>query len=121
MGCKGWKDFYGYDEELSRLPEASRGKCASRVVRGVDIGPNSQAGRGRTASVAPSVGEVAPLFPQLEILGFIGQGGTGVLCRRGAGAGRMYWRGSGSDWLLPTKTDISAKKPCVHVSYNMET
>ena len=36
---------------------------------GVDLGPDSQAESGRTPFVAPSVEEVARLFPQLEMLG----------------------------------------------------
>jgi predicted Ser/Thr protein kinase len=46
---------------------------------GVDIGPDSQAESGRTPFVAPTPDEVARLFPQLEILGFIGQGGMGAV------------------------------------------
>jgi serine/threonine protein kinase len=46
---------------------------------GVDLGPDSQAESGRTSFVAPSVEEVARLFPQLEMLGFIGQGGMGAV------------------------------------------
>ena len=46
---------------------------------GVDLGPDSQGESGRTAFVAPSLEEVARLFPQLEILGFIGQGGMGAV------------------------------------------
>ena len=50
---------------------------------GVDLGPDSQGESGRTPFVAPPAEELARLFPQLEILGFIGQGGMGVLCRQG--------------------------------------
>jgi serine/threonine protein kinase len=46
---------------------------------GVDLGPDSQAESGRNSFVAPSLEEVARLFPQLEILGFIGQGGMGAV------------------------------------------
>jgi serine/threonine protein kinase len=46
---------------------------------GVDLGPDSQAESGRTAFVAPSLEEVARLFPQVEMLGFIGQGGMGAV------------------------------------------
>ncbi len=46
---------------------------------GVDMGPDSQAESGQTPFVAPSVEEVARLFPQLEMLGFIGQGGMGAV------------------------------------------
>ena len=46
---------------------------------GVDLGPASQAESGRIPFVAPPLEEVARLFPQLEILGFIGQGGMGAV------------------------------------------
>ena len=46
---------------------------------GVDLGPDSQAESGRTSFVAPPLEEVARLFPQVEILGFIGQGGMGAV------------------------------------------
>ena len=48
---------------------------------GVDMGPDSQVEIGQTPFVAPSVEEVARLFPQVEILGFIGHGGMGAFCR----------------------------------------
>ena len=46
---------------------------------GVDLGPDSQAESGQTSFVAPSLEEVARLFPQVEILGFIGQDGMGAV------------------------------------------
>jgi hypothetical protein len=46
---------------------------------GVDIGADSQAESGQPPFVAPTLEEVARLFPQLEILGFIGQGGMGAV------------------------------------------
>lgn len=45
---------------------------------GVDLAPDSQAETGRSSFVAPSLEEAARLFPQLEILGSIGQGGMGA-------------------------------------------
>ena len=62
--------------------------CAERLIKagqgtGVDTWPDSQGESGRTPFAAPSVEEVARLFPQLEILGFVGQGGMGLLCRQG--------------------------------------
>jgi serine/threonine protein kinase len=45
----------------------------------VDIGADSRGASGRTAFVAPPPEEVARLFPQLEILGFLGQGGMGAV------------------------------------------
>ena len=55
-----------------------RGLCPEWVMKvdagaGVDIGPASRAESGRTSFVAPSLEEVARLFPQFEILGFIGR------------------------------------------------
>jgi len=46
---------------------------------GVDMEPDSQTDSGRTPFVAPSLEEVARLFPQVEILGFIGQEGMGAV------------------------------------------
>ena len=66
------------------VANAPDGLCPACLVKaglgtGVDIGPDSQAESGRTPFVAPSLEEVARLFPQLEILGFIGQGGMGAV------------------------------------------
>jgi serine/threonine protein kinase len=63
---------------------APDGLCPECLLRaglgtGVDLGSDSQAGSGRTLFVAPSLEEVARLFPALEILGFIGQGGMGAV------------------------------------------
>lgn len=48
---------------------------------GMDPGPESQAESGRIRFQAPSVDEIARLFPNLEILDFIGQGGMGAVYR----------------------------------------
>jgi len=62
---------------------APHGLCPECLLKaglgtGVDLGPDSQAESGRTAFVAPSLKESARLFPQLGILGFIGQGRMGA-------------------------------------------
>ncbi len=67
-------------------PSAPDGLCPECLVKaglptGADLGPDSQAEGGRASFVAPSVAEVARLFPQLEILSFIGQGGMGAVYR----------------------------------------
>jgi predicted Ser/Thr protein kinase len=46
---------------------------------GADIRASSHGERGRTPFVAPTPDEVARLFPQLEVLDFIGQGGMGAV------------------------------------------
>jgi hypothetical protein len=46
---------------------------------GVDLGPDSQAESGQTAFVAPSLEEMARLFPHLELLGCISQEGMGAV------------------------------------------
>ena len=63
---------------------APDGLCPECLLRaglgtGVDLGPDSQAESGPAPFVAPSLEEVARLFPQVEILGFIGQGGMGAV------------------------------------------
>jgi predicted Ser/Thr protein kinase len=45
----------------------------------VDAGPDSQAGSGRRPFTAPSLETLARLFPQLEILRLLGQGGMGAV------------------------------------------
>ena len=65
-------------------PSAPDGLCPECLIKaglgtGVDIGPDSQGENRRTSFVAPAPEEVARLFPQLEILGFIGQGGMGAV------------------------------------------
>jgi len=65
----------------SNAPDGLCPECLLKagLGTGVDLGPDSQAESGRTSFVAPSLEEVARLFPQLEILGFIGQGGMGAV------------------------------------------
>lgn len=63
---------------------APDGLCPACLLRaglgtGVDLGPDSQVESGTTLFAVPSLEEVARLFPQLEILGFIGQGGMGAV------------------------------------------
>jgi len=65
---------------------APQGLCPECLLKaalgtGVDIGPDSQsqAESGKVPFVAPTPEELAKLFPQLEILGFIGQGGMGAV------------------------------------------
>ena len=67
------------------LPEgAPDGLCPECLLKaglgtGVDLGPDTQAESGQPSFVAPSLDEVARMFPQLEMLGFIGQGGMGAV------------------------------------------
>ena len=46
---------------------------------GVDIGPDTRDGAGRPPFVAPSAEDLAPYFPQLEILELLGRGGMGAV------------------------------------------
>lgn len=63
---------------------APDGLCPACLVKaglgtGFDIGQDSQAKSATTPFVALGVEELAGRFPQLEILGFIGQGGMGAV------------------------------------------
>jgi serine/threonine protein kinase len=63
---------------------APGGLCPECLIKvglgsGVDIGADTEAGARRTGFVPPTVAELAPKFPQLEILEFIGQGGMGAV------------------------------------------
>src|SRR5580692_2401091 len=65
-------------------PTTPEGLCPACLMKagagsGVDIGPDSRGESGRTPFIAPALDEVAVRFPQLEILGFIGQGGMGAV------------------------------------------
>jgi len=67
-------------------PNAPEGLCPECLLKaglgsGVDIGTENENGSGRAAFVAPSLKEIARLFPQLEILSLIGQGGMGAVYR----------------------------------------
>src|SRR5512136_2029708 len=66
------------------VANAPDGLCPECLLKaglgtGVDIGPDSQAESARTSFVAPSLEEVARLFPQLEVQAFVGQGGMGAV------------------------------------------
>ena len=63
---------------------APEGLCPDCLLKaglgsGVDIGPDTEAGAARPRFVPPTVAELVPLFPQLEILELIGQGGMGAV------------------------------------------
>ncbi len=65
-------------------PNAPKGLCPACVLRaglatGTETGSPESAQPKATAFVAPKVQELAPLFPQLEILEFLGQGGMGAV------------------------------------------
>ena len=65
-------------------PNAPDGLCPACLLQagadtGFDLCPESQPAGGRTRFEAPTPEEVARLFPQLDILGFLGQGGMGAV------------------------------------------
>jgi hypothetical protein len=70
---------------------------------GVDLGLDTEGGSGRTTFVAPTPEEVARLSPQLEILGFIGRGGTSLVCRKGQVPGGFIGEEAGPIGFSPAK------------------
>jgi len=63
---------------------APHGLCPECLLKaglgtGVALGPDSQTEGRRASFVAPTVEEMARLFPQCDILGLIGQGGMGAV------------------------------------------
>jgi serine/threonine protein kinase len=65
-------------------PTAPKGLCPECLLKvglgsGVDLGDEESASALQHAFVPPSVSELAPLFPQLEIQEFIGRGGMGAV------------------------------------------
>src|SRR5688572_3060325 len=61
--------------------EALHGLCPECLLR-VGFATGTQGGPAKTAPfVPPTAAELAPLFPQLEILALIGQGGMGAVYR----------------------------------------
>jgi serine/threonine protein kinase/uncharacterized protein involved in exopolysaccharide biosynthesis len=65
---------------------APEGLCPECLLRaglgtGVDLGADTEVSPARSRFVPPSVAELAPLFPQLEIQELIGQGGMGAVYR----------------------------------------
>jgi uncharacterized protein (TIGR03435 family) len=65
-------------------PAAPQGLCPEGLMKaalgtGVDIGPETQAGRPKIPFTPPTPAELEKHFPQLEILEFIAQGGMGAV------------------------------------------
>ena len=65
----------------ARAPDGLCPECLLKagLPTGVDIGLDSRSEGGRIPFVAPQPAELAQRFPQLEILGLIGQGGMGAV------------------------------------------
>lgn len=62
--------------------EAPQGLCAACLLRaGLATATAGEAGGSKATFVPPTPAELAPLFPQLEIIGLVGQGGMGAVYR----------------------------------------
>ena len=66
------------------LANAPEGLCPQCLIQaglgtGVGVGPETQEPAGRAPLTAPSLEEVARLFPQFEVQSFIGRGGMGAV------------------------------------------
>ncbi|MCL4195610.1 MAG: hypothetical protein KJZ87_27980, partial [Thermoguttaceae bacterium] len=65
--------------------EAPQGLCPECLVRaalgtGVEVNPEETAAARSAASFnPPAIDELAPYFPQLEMLAFVGRGGMGAV------------------------------------------
>ncbi|MDR3458614.1 MAG: protein kinase [Verrucomicrobiae bacterium] len=65
----------------ANTPEGLCPECLLKagLGSGMDLGADTEAGASRPGFVPPTVAELAPLFPQLEIIELIGQGGMGAV------------------------------------------
>jgi serine/threonine protein kinase len=61
-------------------PDAPEGLCPECLMKsGFDTRPQGEAGANKPRFVVPAVEEIAALFPHLEIIGLLGQGGMGAV------------------------------------------
>ena len=62
------------------VPEAPQGLCPECLMKsGFETKAGNEPGAGKSAFVPPSVEQMAKLFPQLEIIELLGQGGMGAV------------------------------------------
>ncbi|MGP8052950.1 MAG: hypothetical protein ACLQAH_03935, partial [Limisphaerales bacterium] len=62
------------------VPGAPQGLCPECLMKsGFETRAENKPGASKSAFVPPSVEEMAKLFPQLEIIGLLGQGGMGAV------------------------------------------
>ena len=78
-------------------PNAPEGLCPECLIKaglgtGVDIGPESQAGSGRAPFTAPTVEEVARLFPNWKCWVWSGRAAWERSIRPGRGSLTGWWR-----------------------------
>ena len=108
--CSGCQKPLGANAPDGLCPECP---LKAGLGTGVDMGPDSERGSGRTPFVAPTPEEMARLFPQLEIPGFIRQGGMSLLCRQGQVPGRFIGEEAGpigsspAKWTFPLRNAAS--------------
>ena len=62
------------------VPGAPQGLCPECLMKyGFETKADNKPGAGKSAFVPPSIGQMATLFPQLEIVELLGQGGMGAV------------------------------------------